>query len=213
MMEAKAIETIYRGYRFRSRLEARWAVFFDAVGLPFEYEKEGFVLDDGTHYLPDFWLPTLKLWLEIKGELDFIEHTVPVDSSFILSRNEKLYACPVLDLMRRFRSCQPWPVALIVGQPGEHRIWFFAWDMSSSSAGEYEDSNTLWCVANDQVTLDVHISNPDREIYSDSLYGDLMKQFTYSRDYRYTLGPIENALLQARQARFEYGERPNISIW
>ena len=29
----KAIETSYKGYLFRSRLEARWAVFFDALGL------------------------------------------------------------------------------------------------------------------------------------------------------------------------------------
>ena len=28
----KAIPTEYKGYRFRSRLEARWAVFFDACG-------------------------------------------------------------------------------------------------------------------------------------------------------------------------------------
>jgi len=37
-----AIETRYKGYRFRSRLEARWAVFFDALGVIWEYEKEGF---------------------------------------------------------------------------------------------------------------------------------------------------------------------------
>jgi hypothetical protein len=29
----QAIETFYRGYRFRSRLEARWAVLFDALGI------------------------------------------------------------------------------------------------------------------------------------------------------------------------------------
>ena len=34
----KAIETEYKGYRFRSRLEARWAVFFDACGVKWEYE-------------------------------------------------------------------------------------------------------------------------------------------------------------------------------
>lgn len=62
----KAIETEYNGYRFRSRLEARWAVFFDAVGLKWEYEKEGFDLE-GTWYLPDFWLPDWHLWVEIKG--------------------------------------------------------------------------------------------------------------------------------------------------
>lgn len=95
-MDAKAIETIYRGYRFRSRLEARWAVFFDAVGLPFEYEKEGFTLDDGTRYLPDFWLPSLKMWIEIKGEVDFIEKTVSEFSTFASLMVEKLYSCPVM---------------------------------------------------------------------------------------------------------------------
>jgi len=52
----KAIETSYKGYLFRSRLEARWAVFFDALGIVWEYEREGFELD-GLRYLPDFWLP------------------------------------------------------------------------------------------------------------------------------------------------------------
>ena len=54
-MDIQPIETQYKGYRFRSRLEARWAVFFDALGLNWEYEKEGYVLEDGTKYLPDFW--------------------------------------------------------------------------------------------------------------------------------------------------------------
>ena len=61
----RAIETIYRGYKFRSRLEARWAVFFDAIGIKWEYELEGFVID-GVKYLPDFYLPILKAWIEIK---------------------------------------------------------------------------------------------------------------------------------------------------
>jgi hypothetical protein len=51
----KPIETSYQGYRFRSRLEARWAVFFDTLGLAWEYEPEGYVLD-GHPYLPDFKL-------------------------------------------------------------------------------------------------------------------------------------------------------------
>lgn len=73
----RSLETKYKGYRFRSRLEARWAVFFDSLRLPWEYEKEGFDLGgtDG-YYLPDFWLPTVSLrgyspdgvWVEIKGE-------------------------------------------------------------------------------------------------------------------------------------------------
>jgi len=62
----KAIETKYKGYRFRSRTEARWAVFFDAMGWEWEYEKEGYDID-GTYYLPDFWLPKEKTFAEVKG--------------------------------------------------------------------------------------------------------------------------------------------------
>ena len=36
MSNIKPIETIYNGYRFRSRLEARWAVLFDALGVEME---------------------------------------------------------------------------------------------------------------------------------------------------------------------------------
>lgn len=61
----KAIETRYAGCRFRSRLEARWAVYFDTLGIGWEYEKEGFNLD-GVFYLPDFWLPQVQMWAEVK---------------------------------------------------------------------------------------------------------------------------------------------------
>lgn len=68
----KVIETRYNGYLFRSRTEARWAVFFDALGVPWEYEPEGFELKAGW-YLPDFRVrypgsdgPT---WFEVKGDL------------------------------------------------------------------------------------------------------------------------------------------------
>lgn len=72
----QAIETMYKGYRFRSRLEARWAVFFDAADIPWEYEKQGFTLSNGSQYLPDFWIPLRAdsafpgagYWLEIKGQ-------------------------------------------------------------------------------------------------------------------------------------------------
>ena len=53
----KPIETYYNNNRFRSRLEARWAVFFDTLGIKYEYEPEGFKMSDGTLYLPDFYLP------------------------------------------------------------------------------------------------------------------------------------------------------------
>lgn len=50
----QAIETRYHGHRFRSRLEARWAVFFDAFGVAWEYEPQGYDLGALGYYLPDF---------------------------------------------------------------------------------------------------------------------------------------------------------------
>jgi hypothetical protein len=64
----KAIETRYKGYRFRSRLEARWAVFFDALNIEYAYESEGYDLkNDVGWYLPDFWLPQVNMYAEVKG--------------------------------------------------------------------------------------------------------------------------------------------------
>lgn len=62
----KAIETKYRGCSFRSRLEARWAVVFDALGIKWQYEPQAFEVG-GTYYLPDFWLPETQTWVEVKG--------------------------------------------------------------------------------------------------------------------------------------------------
>jgi hypothetical protein len=72
----KAIETRYAGCRFRSRLEARWAVFFDVLKIEWEYEPQGFHLPSGP-YLPDFRLPNhrrwdgdyIDTWVEVKGRL------------------------------------------------------------------------------------------------------------------------------------------------
>lgn len=64
----KPIQTSAYGRLFRSRLEARWAVFFTSLGLVWEYEPEGFDLD-GELYLPDFrvWDPQGDpIWYEVK---------------------------------------------------------------------------------------------------------------------------------------------------
>ncbi len=50
----KPIPTFYKGYKFRSRLEALWAVYFDAAGIEWLREAEGYVLRGGLCYLPDF---------------------------------------------------------------------------------------------------------------------------------------------------------------
>jgi hypothetical protein len=66
-MGLNPIQTVYKGYRFRSRLEARWAVFLDSLNIKWQYEHEGFDLG-GTWYLPDFYLPgqSPAAWFEVK---------------------------------------------------------------------------------------------------------------------------------------------------
>jgi hypothetical protein len=54
MSKIKPIQTTYKGYRFRSRLEARWAVFFDFLDIKWEYEKQGYVLPPYKFDRPDF---------------------------------------------------------------------------------------------------------------------------------------------------------------
>ena len=92
----KAIQTEYNNYKFRSRLEARWAVFFDALSIDYLYEPEGFE-NEIARYLPDFhfhnglWVeglqtPLLNIRVEIKPNLgltdaertkiaEFLKHT------------------------------------------------------------------------------------------------------------------------------------------
>lgn len=70
MEQIKAIETFYADHYFRSRLEARWAVYFDSLGIQWIYEHEGYVLSSGVNYLPDFYLPALDMHVEIKPHFD-----------------------------------------------------------------------------------------------------------------------------------------------
>lgn len=48
-----AVETEYANVRFRSRTEARWAVFFEKIGFKWIHEPQIYALKSGK-YLPDF---------------------------------------------------------------------------------------------------------------------------------------------------------------
>jgi len=55
-----SLPTFYRGHKFRSRLEARYAVYFDALSIDWRYEYEAYSIN-GRFYLPDFVLPNVSL--------------------------------------------------------------------------------------------------------------------------------------------------------
>ncbi|MGD2077813.1 MAG: hypothetical protein PVH18_05495 [Chloroflexota bacterium] len=93
-MAEKALDTHYNGYRFRSRLAARWAVFFDTAGLAYRYESTAFDLGDGQHYRPDFCLkrgirflgeekPRQDVWVEIVPAAELAEEDRRKVTSFV----------------------------------------------------------------------------------------------------------------------------------
>ena len=57
----------YDGAAMRSTLEANWAATLDSLDIKWEYEPTKFTLPSGTWYLPDFHLPEIGTWIEVKG--------------------------------------------------------------------------------------------------------------------------------------------------
>lgn len=65
----------YREIAMRSSTEARWCVFLDALGIPWEYEP-GAVNVRGRNRFVDFWLPSLGCYLEVKPALTPIDEAL-----------------------------------------------------------------------------------------------------------------------------------------
>jgi hypothetical protein len=203
----KAIETVYNGYRFRSRLEARWAVFFDALGLPYEYEREGFDLGDGVRYLPDFWLPTIDAWYEIKPELPKDGPDPKLVRLAQRSRRD-VYLC----------AGDPWrPVTFILipsemptQVPPDFRLLAGSYEVVVFSGGRYPDAPAgscdgdlyAWQECTECGTLSLG------ELSTWCHHPHLCQHF---KDERIT-PRLLNAYAAARQARFEHGEAPRLNV-
>lgn len=67
MSAIRSIPTQYNGIRFRSRFEAEYAQTLDHFCVDWEYEPESFLLETGVHFWPDFRLPLLHMWVELRG--------------------------------------------------------------------------------------------------------------------------------------------------
>lgn len=139
-MTLQAIETRYKGYRFRSRLEARWAVFFDALSVRWEYEREGYNLGSAGWYLPDFWLP-MNWWVEVKGQQP---------------TRDELHKAAVLTDLSRVGSCM-----IVSGTPGDEQCYLpdinpktkaVNWIVTPEKEERGIKSWWLWC----ELTLSCH---------------------------------------------------------
>jgi hypothetical protein len=104
----RSIPATYNKVTFRSITEARWAVFFDTLEIPWEYEPECQFLDGGGAYLPDFrlWgtlLAEVKPALSKRDELtkqyeDLFERVRGIDNLLLLVGTPRVQWYPVLTL-------------------------------------------------------------------------------------------------------------------
>lgn len=183
----KAIETKYKGYRFRSRLEARWAVFLNHLGIPFSYESEGFDLGNAGRYLPDFWLPGIKAWLEIKGcEPDEAEK----------AKAEALF------------EQGGDPVLLAVGEPGYGSLSLFCLDTCDSGGGLSWWEGCRWMVRRSDYNA-VVIGVPSAHVNDRTWHKDDYRPlpFVVNDHFCQECHGLNDAFNAARGARFEHGER------
>lgn len=218
MANIKPIETVYNGYRFRSRLEARWAVFFDAADIKYEYEPEGFKLPSGG-YLPDFYLPELQVYVEIKP---FNRDVV----KFSGDGNEWELKC------EEFRSDVGKAILLCYDDPS-HDVFcrLFAWDTTDGGGGE-SDFDARFLQHEDTIYLVAVDARKDRDIYVTDGFKCNERVVTawqwFHMDKYRVYRALKSAAIEAtmecfepnasdvlnrakkaaRQARFEHGETP-----
>lgn len=179
MTDIKPIETVYSGYRFRSRLEARWALFFDEMGIEYEYEAEGYDLGNAGWYLPDFWLPQFHMWFEVKPEWP------------TTGEEEKGRALHCNGIH---------PVVIGVGQPVFGDLLLMCHDATDSSGGFNLWPGCEWRY--DEYGL-LCVGVPDeRDRAFMNAHWELVEWIVPMHLSAFTLEP-EDAALKARQARFE----------
>jgi len=179
----KAIETRYAGCRFRSRLEARWAVFFDRLNIPWEYEPQGYTLSNGRNYLPDFFLPQCATWIEVKGSVEAVDVN-------LLNR-----AASDIPSKKPWPKCELGPKLMLLGPiPRPMNYGDYGWaswydyergiDVITSGFGDYYQNRRPWQYWNE-------------EWQSEMLFG-----IHYPDEVDYA----QEAYEAARSARFEHGE-------
>lgn len=199
MDDIKPIETYYNGYRFRSRLEARWAVFFDAMGIKYEYEPEG-IMEGDTPYLPDFYLPEFHSFFEVKRD------------KFDMDKEEYDDAIKKISFGAYTNT---FAGIIAFGDPVNDDLHIYCQESDDGGGGSYSN----------EITIGIHPET--KEPYLFALHDGRERTFFPSfnniklipmttdeyRKYSYddfVTEEVKQARYKARQARFEHGEKPII---
>lgn len=220
----KAIETRYKGYRFRSRLEARWAVFFDKVGLEWVYEPEGFDLGDAGWYLPDFRIPEWRdTYIEVKPTLPTPEE---------LYKFLKLAQGMAGSEQRGFES-----QVMLCGTPGvphlqvkDGKVHIGGGYMALTATGKHGDEHgpfidiSCFAMTSGGTNLDiwpmyfrrlsgatispVNLHGSEEHLFGLTLFHGPIPRIYVGSGVQYDAPLLKHAYEAARSARFEHGETP-----
>lgn len=220
----RPIETKYQGYRFRSRLEARWAVLLDELSIKWEYEPEGFSLGsepETIFYLPDFWIPELKCWLEIKGPAPSLQDK---DKAGLLAMESEF---PVIIQWGEIGEFADENSILFSGRlpppPGTFSAVIWEWFFPDGGLGSllqekgylvaYREDDAQWSVEKmidtdleywkSRGVADVHPVWGNHRSFSSGGVNEFFRLVQKIRPY----SEIIDAVSAARSARFEHGER------
>lgn len=202
MSNIPSIPTRYKGYHFRSRLEARWAVFFDSLGIKWEYEPEGFMNADGDKYLPDFYLSQTHTWVEVKGDeealcKDWLRMTNLLDYGGVIPEFENSFKTDGRGL-------------LLLGTVPEGNVGeYYVHPILQHHKGIIKN----WCYFDCIGTLDFDLPGSCKVTPGYSLKTEpknwIVETKSFPRDYlnySKSMNATHDAYAAARSARFEHGE-------
>lgn len=212
MNDIKAIETWYKGIKFRSRLEARWAVFFDACGIEYEYEPEGYEVN-GEKYLPDFYLPGLDAFAEVKAQREGYEQEILRLKGFVRwggDIKQIVILSNIPDIQKRGLPHFPayyWSIR------GPQVGWFFFFDGCHGVEGHISSCSYHGPTINPRAVGNGFSieSKTDFEIRMIPIEEDLPEWRGYEKYIKETNPNVFTAYHKARSARFEHGENGAIT--
>lgn len=182
-------ETVFDGYRMRSRREARRAVFIKDLGLPYEYEPQDYVLPGVGRYLPDFYLRGLGLWIEVKPKR-------PTFNDATWKRASGL----------RDVTGQPVIICHEVPTLGEPVVGF--WNEIGDSSGGPSHDTAHWAICRACGRVTVTLGDATHLVVSGEGWGAWRSRPCCNEPKNWnTKHPrLQRAADAARSARFEHGE-------
>ena len=222
MGEIKPIETFFKGDRFRSRLEARWAVFFDALGIEYNYEQQGYRMSNGDCYLPDFYLPNSNYYVEVKGFNDHLFEDISRINQFVLEAKTAVLILSNVPYDPNSKGLFWFPLLFYSARCGgivDGCRVFFGKD---EDHGYIQSDFYVGCHSRVYLNTDVKPKYGDvnKKFFNDiqPIFGSQLDEEENKEEGCYlikdcfedVLLPVEAALQKARQARFEHGEKGGV---